>query len=215
MSRPNDLHAVVIGEPQWLSDPPQFRAKTLDFASVCALRNENRKVRILSACAVIVCPDEEVVLLHVRGSDVATYADHLHTLGGAFIPPGSCVDADRTSLRSACVREVHEEVQLALSGDKFPPMVMSEELSTGFIQLVFLGFGVGLKSLTRLEGNWEGKPSRIPFAQLPAMLQTGPWTPSGKSHILAWLALGAPNAGKNPRFGKLSPSQLFDSIVGA
>ena len=170
--------------------------------------------RSISASAVIVCREEQVILLHERGKTVETFAEHIHTLGGAYIPPGAGVDPDRLSLRSAGMREVREESQVALSGDMFPPMMMAKELHTGFIQLVFLGFGVRPAALAQLEGNWEGTPLRIPFAELPAALQAPNWVPTGKAHILAWLALGAPNAGRKPRFANLSPSQLFDTIVG-
>ena len=109
---------------------------------------------------------------------------------------------------------MHEEIQMALPGDQFPPILVAKELATGFIQVVFLGFGVGPRTLDRIQANWEGEPLRIPFAQLPMLLQQQNWVPTGKAHILAWLALGAPNAGPKPEFGGLSPAQLFDAIVG-
>jgi len=215
--RPNDPHAILVGELYWASDPPQCRVQTLDFSDVCALRISNLKPEILSSSAVIVCRESEVILLHRRADDVATFPGHIHTLGGAYIPPGvRGVDADRAGLRSTAHREIHEEAQLALPGDDFPPMMIAKELSTGFIQLVFLGFGVTPITLKEIKGNWEGQPLRLPFERLPAFLleQNHQWVPSGKAHILAWLALGAPNAGSSPRFGRLSPSQLFDAVVG-
>lgn len=215
MNRPNDLHAVLVDQPEWRCDPPQLRAQVLDFGAVCALRKEDLRPPIFSSSAVIVCRKAKVLLLHERGKNIDTFPEYIHTLGGAYIPPGVGVDSDRSGLRSTVEREVHEEAQITLSGDDFPPMMMAREIRTGFIQLVFLGFGVKPTTLTRLEGNWEGKPLRIPFAQLPALLQAPKWVPTGKAHVLAWLALGAPNAGSQPRFGKLSPLQLFETIIRA
>jgi 8-oxo-dGTP pyrophosphatase MutT (NUDIX family) len=153
----------------------------------------------------------------MRGASVETYPSCLHTLGGAYIPAGFAgVDADRKGLRATVVREVHEEAQLALAGEATPPMMFSQELSTGFVQLVFLGFSAEAGALEQVLGNWEGDPQLIPYDQLPAILLDEPnWVPSGRAHVLAWLALGAPNAGARPRFATMSPRQLFSAAVSA
>ena len=211
-NRPNDRHAIVVGEPNWSSDPPQICARVLDFAAVCALRMEGLKPELLSSSALIVCSEERVLLFHERAKNVATYPGYTHTLGGAYIPPGAGVD-DRGGLISTVVREVHEETQIALTGD-LPAMIMAKELSTGFIQNVFLGFNISPSTLKRMEGNWEGQPLRVPYDNLLEFMTKGRWVPTGKAHVLAWLALGAPNGGKDPHFGSLTPAKIFDALVG-
>lgn len=213
-NRPNDPHAVLVTEPQWDADPIQFVAQHIDYAGVCALRRQGAKPQVLSANALIVCRESRQLLLHERGPTVRTFPSCIHTLGGAYVPPGPrSVDPDRRGLRSTLEREVHEEAQLALSGSEFPPMMVAKELDTGFVQLAFLGFAAKASALSRLEGNWEGNPLLISFDAIPGLLLHAPnWVPTGKAHVLAWLALGAPNAGPKPRFGSLTAAQLFDLV---
>ncbi len=91
--------------------------------------------------------------------------------------------------------------------------MISKELRTGFIQLVFLGFNVSSRTMDYISGNWEGSLERVPFRKLRKVLSMKTWVPSGKAHILAWLALGSPNAGLRPRFGRQPPKQLFETFV--
>jgi hypothetical protein len=94
-------------------------------------------------------------------------------------------------------------------------MIAAKELSTGFVQLVFLGFAAKASALKQLDGNWEGNPLLFPFDSVPGLLlKSEDWVPSGKAHLLAWLALGAPNAGPSPKFGKLTPGELFETAIG-
>jgi len=214
INRPNDPHAIMINDPIWNIDPVNLEARTLDFASVCALRDEKIKPQILSSSAIIVCDKNKQLILHERADEVATYPSCLHTLGGAYIPPGyRGVDSDRVSLASTKTREIHEEAQLALSSDVEPPMMLSKELSTGFIQLVFLGHNILPTAAKRLKGNWEGKIVYIPFDQLPSILENPKWVPTGKAHVLSWLALDTPGCSRKPKFNGLKAFQLFDKIV--
>ena len=140
-----------------------------------------------------------------------------------ILPPGKrpawaiiltgTTDADRGGVLSTVQREVHEESQISLSIDAPPHLMISKELTTGFIQLGFLGFNISSHTMDRLSGNWEGSPERVPFRHLPEVLSRQSWVPSGKAHILAWLALGAPNSGVRPRFGGQSPRQVFETFV--
>lgn len=86
LNRPNDPHAVMIGTPEWLADPPRIQAQLLDFAEVSALRKEHQAPPILSSCAVIVCPEKRTLIMHERASDVATYPNRIHTVGGRLYP---------------------------------------------------------------------------------------------------------------------------------
>ena len=210
-NRPNDQHAILIADPIWDSDPVNLDVKLLDFSGVNVLRQEGIRPQILSSCGIIVCGDTEELILHTRDHSAATYPSAIHTIGGAYLPnrPGGG-DPD---LRSTIEREVHEETQLNLSSDHSPPMIMAKELSTGFIQLVFLGFNVSAQALKRIHKNWEGQVTRIKFDNLPNILQNEHWVPTGKVHVLAWLALGCPGVNYKPKFKNLSPIQLFDINV--
>jgi ADP-ribose pyrophosphatase YjhB (NUDIX family) len=214
MNRLSDAHAVLVGEPAWHENPALFEVLTLDFAALCALRKDGLKPRIVSACAVIVCPKLRMVLLHTRGETVATYPKHLHTLGGPWIPPNSAGgNTDGEGLEGTIVREIREETQLHLAQETLPPMMLCQELETGFVQLVLLG--IATDSIDNLEGNWEGDPTLISYDEIPTILfRELNWVPSGKAHLLAWLALGAPNAGTRARFGGSTAHQLFRSYVG-
>lgn len=215
INRPNDPHAILENVPLWQSDPVILHARHLDFASVCALRDEGCKPAILSSSAVIVCAKTKELILHKRAPDLATYPGCLHTLGGAYIPPGTGgVDSDRLKLSSTIAREVQEEAQIRLALEEFPPMMMAQELSTGFMQLVFLGVPVSRLGLRGLEDNWEGGVVQVPFKNLSDFLRDPTWVPSGKAHVLAWLALGAPGGGASPRFGNLKAREVFTSAVG-
>ncbi len=212
--RRNSPHAILSQEPNWHAAAVNLHVESLDFASVSALREVGQRPEILSACAVIICREKKEILLQQRAPDVATYPRHLHTLGGAFIPTvAGTEDPDRGGALITILREVLEESQMGLSADDRPHLMISKELTTGFIQLVFLGFNVSVDTMDRGSGNWEGELERIPFRNLPKILREQNWVPSGKAQVLAWLALGAPNAGIRPRFDGQSPKQLFDSLV--
>jgi hypothetical protein len=210
--RPNDPHAILAGRPIMSSDPVSLRAQTTDFGGVLALREEGLRPPVLSSSAVIVCPSAELLILHQRG-DVATYPYCVHTLGGAYMPPSAAKDPDRQGLRSTLEREVHEESQVSASIDTAVPMMLSQELEWGFIQLVFLGLPIPESALDRLSGNWEGSILPIRFDSLDAALCDEDWVPSGKAHVLAWLGAGAPGASPRARFGGMNAVQLFDRHV--
>jgi len=189
--------------------------RTLDFAGVRALRLEGRRPLVLSAGALLVCSATQEVLLHRRGLNMDKYSSCLHTTGGGYMPPSSHGRDDGTSLRATAEREVHEETRLALPPGASPPRLLAQELATGFIQLLYLGFDLPRAAVERAQPNWEGHIERVPFSALHAVLLRSDWVPSGKAHVLAWLALGAPGAGDAPRFGVLTPTQLFAQHVGS
>lgn len=81
---------------------------------------------------------------------------------------------------------------------------------------MILGAQISSKQLRRLRENWEGEGVvEVRYEDLKRMLTDPPkpWVPTGKGHVLAWLALGAPGAGRRPRFGPLTPQELFEEIV--
>lgn len=213
--RPNDMHAIVVEEPAWQSTPARMRIQTIDYAGIVALRNEGSRPPVLSSATLILSQVSGQILIHRRGTSVAKYCSHLHTFGGGYMPPSHQGQGDGMSLRATVEREVLEETGLILPAEAAPPMILSREISTGSIQLVYLGFDVAATAIPRVENNWEGHIEAIPYAALPGLLQQPDWVPSGKAHVLAWLALGAPGCGEKPQFGGLSPDQLFNACVDA
>ncbi len=91
-----------------------------------------------------------------------------------------------------------------------------EESETGFIQVAFLGIKVSAEQVKNMPPNpnpMKGKPERIEFKKLGEVLSRPDWVPTDKAAVLAWLALGAPNAGRRPRFGGHTAGELFEEIV--
>ncbi|MCB2262648.1 MAG: hypothetical protein LGR52_06880 [Candidatus Thiosymbion ectosymbiont of Robbea hypermnestra] len=208
-NRPNDPHAILACDPIWQSDPVVFHVNTLDYAGVLTLREEGIKPRIISSSAVFLCPELRKLIVQRRGK-VDTFPNKLHTIGGAYIPSvGSGVSPDRKGLLRTLARELSEETQAFFPIDNVPPMMVSTEVSTGFIQLVLLGVSLSKRSVDDMEGNWEGSIEQIPFDQLPSVLSSRDWVPSGRAHILAWLGIGAPNTAKRQLFGRYSAKELF------
>lgn len=212
-NRPNDSHAIVQGEPSWRCDPVVFHVGGLDFASVQALRDDGVKPEILSVSAVILCSETRRMIVHKRSMESATFKGCLHTFGGAYMPPGYHVKDDGTSLVTTVLREVLEESRISLHIDSSCPMILAKELATGFVQLVFLGIDISGGDARRIEHTWEGNVEQIAFSELIGSLRTDNWVPSGKVHVLAWLALGAPGLMGRARFGEYSPRKAFDSLV--
>jgi len=213
--RPNDPHALLINPTIWKSDPVNLDVETLDFSDICALREEGGKPQIISASVVLFCKETEELIFHRRGN-VATYPNALHTFGGSYIPYGGW-NPDRKGLLSTIFREVFEETQVQVNCEDIKIMAMAKEVSTGFIQLIALGLSVSSKSVNDLQGSWEGEIVQIPFENLQSVLMDNSFNcvPSGKAHVLAWLALGAPNTKKGQKFGNLSAKELFEIIINA
>lgn len=215
--RDNDTHAILEGEPDWNVDPLLLRYVTMDFATVRALRKAN-KPAVLSGNSVVVNPAHRIIYLHLRSIKyVDTYNDALHTFGGAFIPhdPAVLRDSDK-DLRATIYRELSEESKIGkeeskirLCRDNTTPIMMVRETTTGFIQGVLLGVKAegtdGERYVTV-----EGEVVYVPFDALPAALlgEDRRWVPSGKLHVLAWLAAGTPPC-PGAQFRKYSADALL------
>ena len=214
----NDPHAMLVDDPELLHSPVKLRANTLDYALLEVLRKEQKQKHIVSAGAVIVCPKARMLVLHHRSKNSRTFPDRIHTTGGAYQPPNvkPGVDFDSLSLKSTAQREVKEETNAVIACDGSPPMLLAEERSTRFFQFVLLGADISVNQLNSLHENWEGEGIvKVEFDELRSLLVSPPkpWVPSGKAHVLAWLAQGAPGAGWFPKFGKLSPQELFVDVM--
>ena len=120
-------------------------------------------------------------------------------------------------LEFTLAREVHEEsespAKVHVASHKLLAEETAEETETAFVQVVFLGVPMDISPTVRK--TVEGKALPIRFDQLrDYLLGHHPWGPSGKMHVLAWLALGAPGC---PRatFSGLRPIELFREVMAA
>ncbi|MFM9968381.1 MAG: hypothetical protein ACKVQK_08290 [Burkholderiales bacterium] len=214
----NDPHAMLVEEPELIHSPVHLRANTLDYALLEVLRNEKKHQHIVSAGALVVCQKARTLVLHHRSKDSRTFDGCIHITGGAYWPPNVIPrkDRDALSLKATARREVMEETGAAIDCDGSAPMLLAQERSERFFQFVLLGSNISPTQLRSLKENWEGKGIiKVGYDELRAYLVSPPkpWVPSGKGHVLAWLALGAPGGGWMPRFGKLTPQELFLDIV--
>ncbi|WP_394778639.1 NUDIX domain-containing protein [Undibacterium sp.] len=209
--RPNDWHALLTSAAEYKKMPPSLDVHTVDFATVCALREHGHKPPIVSACAVLICADKREIIVHRRSSHSATAPNALHTIGGAYLPQSASQPAD-ADLLATMLREIKEETGLVLQVPTLPPMMCSQELATGFIQFVFLGLVVPTAALEQLSNSWEGSAVCIGYDELGEALSQPDWVTSGKVHVLAWLALGAPGINTGQRFDGLTATQLFETF---
>lgn len=107
------------------------------------------------------------------------------------------------------VHQLQEEADLHVSPLPSVPLMVSEEIPTGFVQLVLLGVDIGEMRFIgpQLEGEAEG----ISFADLEGKLKQANWVPSGLMQILAWLALGAP--GTDEEDWERKPKDIFKNVI--
>jgi 8-oxo-dGTP pyrophosphatase MutT (NUDIX family) len=132
------------------------------------------------------------------------------------MPPGLKSKDDLYSLENTLAREVEEEARIKLTFEKKTPLLIMEEMQTGFIQVAFLGMTISAGQADHLLDNprpVEGKPVKVHFDDLQDLLRHPDWVPTGKAAVLAWLALGAPGAGPYVRFGKYSANGLCEEIL--
>jgi hypothetical protein len=224
-NRPNDPHAVLINEPTWADANVSLKVKGLEFAEAMAHLQANPnvepKMKMISANAVIVCPELRCIVLHRRNPESRTYPSRLHTVGGGYMPTGIGPKNDNYSIKRTVIREIQEETSLTLTFDKVPNLLIMEELENGWIQVAFLGLSISAaqaRDIHKYSSEHEGEPERIDFADLPFRLGDPDWVPTGKAAVLTWLALGAPGAGAYARFGKgrfwkATPKEVLDEVL--
>jgi len=209
-NRPNDLHAVLVNKPLWSDKNFILENKIYDFSQILTLREDNYKPQIISSSAVLFCKETQELILHRRAKDVATYPDRLHILGGAYIPTDSG-NSKKNELFKTVVREIYEESNLHISQTDKPYIVVTKELSTGFIQFCFLGLQVSKESLIDIKSSWEGDVQKVAFKELPTLLKSKDFVPSGKANILTWLKTQAEDL--NLKFDNLCATELYNEIL--
>lgn len=212
-----DGHAILDEEPKWSSDNIVFNYKLTDFVGVETLRGTKRKpVQVISTCVVLTCSAKKKIYLHCREKNSETYGGYWHTFGGAYLPPKhkNKQDGDGYHLVNTARRKLQEELGLTLKEEYIHEQkLLMKELSTGFIQLVlFADFPT--EDIDKAKSQWNaGGFDEISFDRLFGELLSNSkkWVPTGKTHILAWLALGIPNL-KEAQFGDYTAEDLFQKI---
>ena len=213
--QPNDPIAVLLSPPNWEDgDSLTLSFKTTFYSDVKALRQSGQHLYVVSATGVLFSEDEQCLLVHRRGSQSDYYPNTLHTLGGAYMPPGIGDRGDYNGLKECLVREVHEESGISLLIPDNTPKLLIDEHKIGFIQTSFLGINVPGTQLNETRPTWEGKVVKVPFQELlDRMMEVESWTLSGWIQIVLWLALGTPNSNSKLMFGKQTAEQLCQFLI--
>lgn len=212
----NSPHAVLVGETAWISNSVVLRFKATDYIGINILSEGGSvPVPILSANALLFCGERRELYLHRRSPHSRTYPSCLHTVGGAYIPPGIDSVDDKYDLIATAQREVWEETGMHFLRNKNTRMLLSRESRTGFIQLVLLGVNVPPEEVEAKGTSREGDVDDVSFDELPGRLLSGEeiWCPSGLIHVLAWLGLGTPPLEQEASFGGYKARELFTAVL--
>lgn len=213
----NEPQALLDPLPDWGDDPPIWQIKKLKYAVAAAMRHLDQMPPVLSANTIIVCNDRKAIYVQRRWEVAERYQYMVHTFGGAYVSniEGDTVEHDSGSLVRTAKREVFHE-----SGGQHidwagGPMLVSAELSTGYIQLVLMGATITANQAKSMVANPEGKPLEIKCSELQDWIlhKTDQWVPTGLAHILCWLALGAPGS-DGACWGRTeSPRDIFRHVI--
>jgi|GEM_PF-1848555 len=217
----NDPHAIVVEQTNWNDIPLNIDYWATDYCVVAAMHKFDMKPKILSANAVLVCPETEQLVLHRRNPKSRTYGEdingksYIHTIGGAFMPSRKDLQTgDLSGLRITATREISEEIQIGLTVPENITCLFLDETWTGFIQYLILGIEIRDKQLNSIKDNWEGKHFLVKFDDLEKLYRSNePWVPTARIAILAWLAKNAPGGGFNPKFSGKSAHEMFYNLV--
>ena len=191
---------------------------SIDFIStrykvVRAARALGLRPPVISAGGIVFCRSEAVIVLQTRTDHVDTYKGCLHILGGNYEPAGRqhrYDDADRPALRRTAIREIGEEAGIALTDIGSPPVLVGEEIDTGFVQYVYARIEISDSQSAGIVGSNEGKARLFTLEEIERIVVDGAYqgvartfVPSGLMMIMAWLGLGAPNQhGERPIRGE-------------
>lgn len=158
---------------------------------------------VISAGGIVFCRSDAAIVLQTRTDHVDTYKGCLYILGGNYEPAGRqhrYDDAGRPALRRTAIREIGEEAGIALTDIGSPPVLVGEEIDTGFIQYVYAGIEISNLLGASIDGSDEGKVRLFTLEEIERIVVDGTYqgvarkfVPSGLMMIMAWLGLGAPN----------------------
>ena len=206
----NFSHALVDPQGKYDETDDEFYIERTDFATICALREEQLPGLILSGGGILFCPAHESVLLQVRSLEVATFLNGVHIFGGNYEPKtrqNLHDDADELQpLRLTATRELAEEAKIPAPTPGKAIVIVSEECaghrSTGFLQYNYGAISLAPEQLKNCKKSHpEGKVIEVKFEDLPTLLRDGKhannkdytFVPSGMLVLIAWLGLGAPD----------------------
>ncbi|MFZ6846258.1 NUDIX domain-containing protein [Undibacterium sp. RuTC16W] len=213
INRPDDPHLIVTSA---LSNTSCLEVEEINFSGICSLRDQSQQPAILSASALLVCEETQELILHRRSESVVTHPNHWHVIGGAMHPQLD-LDQGQLNLLKTIQREVQEETELTIELDDIPLLSLVKESSNGFIQCAAIGIGISAKTLDDIHDNWEGHTVRVPFTNLATCLREPLWVPSGKAHVLTWLALRAMRQaqgdGQLQENSQFNPEELLTQIL--
>ncbi|MEO7426116.1 MAG: NUDIX hydrolase [Fibrobacteria bacterium] len=211
----NDGVVVLSKDPILTDTPVILNALTTDFAAVCTLDELGRRPVMISANAVVVCPDTKQIVLHRRSKVVSRdYPGALHTFGGAYMPQTARTNTeDQLSLVHTAHRELREESGFNFDLEIQPPLLLGRELRIGFLHVALLGVTISSKSLLLAKPNGEGEIVTIDWNELQKLLLDDSWVPAGRAQVLAWLAIGAPHSAGRATFNGMNGQKLFDIVV--
>ncbi len=206
----HDSHAVLTHVPVVRDGRCALYAESTWYNTIQALRAAGQRPPIISSSGVLVSPENRCVVLHLRSEKSSTYPNCLHTLGGAYMPIGKGYRGRDWDLARTLLREVDEESGENTNPSNLP-MVLCDEPPTGFVQCVFLGVWT---EMARMKPDWwEGKATAIDFDGLEGwLMQARKWVPSGKLHVMLWLAAGAPGC-RDPRFAGKTAEELLEDVL--
>ncbi len=175
--------------------------------------------QVITAGTLLVCPKKRQIVVQHR-QDTETHPDHYHTFGGAyrktefFKGTDFNIANDRNSLKFTLVREVFEETNIILNKDNiYDEYCVVRQNDDGYIQFYSICAKITSADMDNLQGIDEGNVVIIDFDDLEEELMEKDWVPSGKMHILIWLAFGAPYTGYFERFGCLSAKKLYEKVI--
>lgn len=209
----NDLHGVLINDLAFSPDPTILKFKKIHFSEIVALRQLGERPHELTANVIAIDSDKKTIILHQRSIKSHLYPGTLSIVGGGFLPQDELNSNDRLSLKLTAIREFHEETQLNILTTNDTKLLLTEELTTGAIQLNYLGVTVHTDFNDAI--NAEGEVKFVAFNQLNALLEENnniKWAPLGKCCVLAWLALGAPGT-IHEKFNGVSAVNLYRKLI--
>jgi len=189
------------------------------YSEIQPKRNSGEKPHGITANILAVLPNDRKLVLQRRSGDSDLFPFQKSIFGGGFMPGGlKGRYEDHDNIKLTAIREFHEETGFSFSIRQKSmdccPIIVTQELDTGNIQINFLG--VQVDQLLEIKGSsWEGTVFFIPSDSLEKELKFNNWpnwTRLGLISIITWLHLNAPGFPKGTKFGKYKPQQLAMSI---
>ena len=212
----NELHAILSEDNFYpTSNSNELKYKEIWYSEIQGLRKRGVRPKVITANVLAVDSNKKGIILHRRSTKSSLYPGKLSIVGGGFLPFSieNKVKADKL-LKDTAIREFNEETNMRMQIDKDTKITLTEEITSGNIQINYLGakseWAPARMDKESIDFEFEGEPVFVSFNKLNDYLNLDfdEWTPLGKSNVLAWLALGASGTGE-VKFGGISAAELF------